>query len=135
VSTIGWWKPSKEAHGQPPESRVDIRRPKASPRLVELDCWLQAQLPKISAKTPLPAAIRHALTRTKRLRPYIEHGFLEIDNNLAERAMRPIALGQWRQGRRHRLHAHRDRQAQRRRPTGLARPDPRTYPRLQDQPR
>ena len=39
------------------------------------------------------AAIRHALTRMKRLRPYIEHGFLEIDNNPAERAMRPIALG------------------------------------------
>ena len=29
----------------------------------------------------------------KHLRPYIEHGFLEIDNNAAERAMRPIALG------------------------------------------
>ena len=29
----------------------------------------------------------------RRLRPYIEHGFLEIDNNPAERAMRPIALG------------------------------------------
>ncbi len=31
--------------------------------------------------------------RMKRLRPYLEHGFLEIDNNPAERAMRPIALG------------------------------------------
>ena len=50
-------------------------------------------MPKISAKTPLAAAIRHALTRMKHLRPYIEHGFLEIDNNPAERAMRPIALG------------------------------------------
>ena len=29
----------------------------------------------------------------KRLRPYIDNGFLEIDNNPAERAMRPIALG------------------------------------------
>ena len=41
----------------------------------------------------LAAATRHALARLKRLRPYIEHGFLEIDNNPAERAMRPIALG------------------------------------------
>ena len=32
-------------------------------------------------------------TRLKRLRPYLEHGFLEIDNNPTERAMRPIALG------------------------------------------
>ena len=28
-----------------------------------------------------------------RLRPYLEHGILEIDNNTAERGMRAIALG------------------------------------------
>ena len=83
----------KEARGQPPERRVAIRRAGAAPHLDEFERWLQTQLPRISAKTPLAAAIRHALTRLKRLRSYIEHGFLEIDNNPAERAMRPIALG------------------------------------------
>ena len=83
----------KEARGQPPERRVAIRRAGAAPHLDEFERWLQTQLPRISAKTPLAAAIRHALTRLKRLRPYVEHGFLEIDNNPAERAMRPIALG------------------------------------------
>ena len=29
----------------------------------------------------------------KKLRPYLDHGFLEIDNNSAERAMRCVALG------------------------------------------
>ena len=81
----------KEARGQPPERRAAIRHAQAAPRLDEFERWLQAQLPKISAKTPLAAAIRHALTRLKHLRPYFEHGFLEIDNNPAERAMRPIA--------------------------------------------
>ena len=33
------------------------------------------------------------LLRKKRLRPYLENGFLELDNNSAERSMRPIALG------------------------------------------
>ncbi len=28
-----------------------------------------------------------------RLRPYLDHAILEIDNNTAERAMRPVALG------------------------------------------
>ena len=28
-----------------------------------------------------------------RLRPYLDHGILEIDNNTAERAMRSVALG------------------------------------------
>jgi len=27
------------------------------------------------------------------VRPYLNHGFLELDNNTAERAMRPIAIG------------------------------------------
>ncbi len=53
---------------------------------------MQTQLPKLSAKTSL-AAIRYAPTRPKRLRPCIEHRFLEIDDNPAERAMTPIALG------------------------------------------
>ena len=83
----------KEARGQPPENRAAIRRARAAPCLDELERWLKWQLPRISAKTPLAAAIRHALTRLKCLRPYIDNGFLEIDNNPAERAMRPIALG------------------------------------------
>ena len=41
----------------------------------------------------MAAAIRYALTRLQRLRPYLEHGFLELDNNAAERAMRPIVVG------------------------------------------
>ena len=73
----------KEARGQPPERRVAIRRASGAPRLDDLERWLQSQLPKISAKTPLAAAIRYALTRLKRLQPYLEHGFLEIDNNPA----------------------------------------------------
>ena len=28
-----------------------------------------------------------------KLRPYLDHGFLEADNNSAERSMKPIALG------------------------------------------
>ena len=51
------------------------------------------QLTTISGKSPLAAAIRYALTRLERLRPYLQHGTLELDNNPAERGMRAIALG------------------------------------------
>jgi transposase len=83
----------KEARGQPPDIRHAIRQDKAKPILDDLDAWLHLQLPKISGKTPLASAIRYALTRIKRLRPYLDHGILELDNNTAERSMRPIALG------------------------------------------
>ena len=38
-------------------------------------------------------AIRYALTRMKRLRGYLDHGFFELDNNTAERSMRGISIG------------------------------------------
>ena len=44
-------------------------------------------------KTPLAAAIRYAQKRLPKLTPYLTDGRTEIDNNTAERAMRPIALG------------------------------------------
>jgi hypothetical protein len=51
------------------------------------------QITSISRKSPLAVAIRYALTRIERLRPYLDHGILELDNNAAERGMRAIALG------------------------------------------
>jgi len=83
----------KEARGSPPDQRAQLRQARAKPILDDLETWLAEQLRRISGKAPLAAAIRYALTRIKRLRPYLDHGFLELDNNGAERAMRAIALG------------------------------------------
>ena len=83
----------KEARGSPPERRVQLRQTKAKLILDDLERWLQGELPKLSGKTPLANAIRYALTRMKRLRGYLDHGFLELDNNTAERSMRGIAIG------------------------------------------
>ncbi len=81
----------KEARGLPPDERARLRQAKAKQVLNDLDTWLGVQLTRISGKTPLANAIRYAITRIKRLRPYLDHGILEIDNNTAERGMRAIA--------------------------------------------
>jgi len=83
----------KDARGLAPEARVCLRQDRARPILDGLEAWLGAQLPKISGKSELAKAIRYALTRLKKLRPYLDHGFLEIDNNPAERAIKPVAIG------------------------------------------
>lgn len=83
----------KEARGLAPEERRTFRQAKAKPVFDDLESWLEAQLPKLSGKTPLAGAIRYALTRLPKARPYLEDGRLEIDNNAVERAMRPVALG------------------------------------------
>ena len=67
----------KEARGSPPGQRADLRQAQAKPIFDDLQTWLHAQLPSISGKSPLAGAIRYALTRMSRLRPYLEHGILE----------------------------------------------------------
>ena len=83
----------KQARGLAPEARATLRRERAKPVLDDLETWLAAQLTRISGKSEAAKAIRYALSRLKRLRPYLDHGCLEIDNNAAERAIKPIALG------------------------------------------
>mgnify|MGYP000692651120 FL=1 len=83
----------KEVRGQSPEARAALRQDKAKPIFDDLEEWLQAQLPKISGKSPLAKAIRYALNRMPKTRPYLDNGFLELDNNTVERAMKPVAIG------------------------------------------
>jgi transposase len=87
------YKIEGEVRGSPPDHRQKIRQDKARTIFDELQIWLTEQLRHISGKTPLAGAIRYGLSRMKNLVPYLENGFLELDNNAAERAMRPIALG------------------------------------------
>jgi len=83
----------KQARGKSPTERVALRQTQAQPLFDELEQWLDAQLPKISGKTPLAQAIRYALNRLPKARAYLENGVLELDNNTVERAMKPVALG------------------------------------------
>jgi transposase len=66
----------KVARASSPQVGVRLRQLNAKPVLDDLEPWLG-----------------HQLTRIKRLRPYLDHGFLELDNNRAERGMRAIPIG------------------------------------------
>lgn len=79
--------------GKSPTERVAVRREKAIPILAELRAFLDATLLRISGKSSLAGAIRYATTRWTALTRYIEDGRLEMTNNAAERAIRPLALG------------------------------------------
>ena len=83
----------KVVRGLPPDKRAEIRQAEAKPVFHSLEAWLNTQLPGISGKSPLAVAIRYALNRMARMRHYLDHGILELDNNTAERAMRAVALG------------------------------------------
>lgn len=79
--------------GKPPDHRKTERQARAGPLLDQLKIWMSATLATLSAKSELAAAIRYALTRWPALTRYRDDGELEIDNNIAERALRVVALG------------------------------------------
>jgi transposase len=82
-----------QARHHPAAERVALRQEYALPIFDDLEVWLKDQQGQISGKTPLGKAIRYALARMPKARPYLDHGFLELDNNTAERAVRPVAVG------------------------------------------
>jgi len=82
-----------QARFLPASERVALRQEHAKPIFDDLEVWLKEQLGMISGKTPLAKAIRYALARMPKARPYLDNGFLELDNNTAERAVRPVTLG------------------------------------------
>ena len=51
--------------------------------------WMIQQLPLVIPKSPLGQAIAYTLPRWKGLSGYALHGQIEIDNSLAENAIRP----------------------------------------------
>ena len=83
----------KEISGMAPEERAAIRQARAKPLFDALEDWLHAPLPKISGKSPRAQAIRYALGRMPKARPYLSNGHLEMDNNTAERVVKPVAIG------------------------------------------
>lgn len=79
--------------GKPPDDRRRARQERSKPLLAEFHAWLAATKLKLSQKSDLAAAMRYALARWTALTRYADDGRLEIDNNAAERAIRPLALG------------------------------------------
>jgi transposase len=79
--------------GSPAERRRSVRQHMAKPRLDELGVWLDAQLQKIPGRSDLAGAIRYARSRWDALSRYLDDGRLELSNNAAENAIRPVALG------------------------------------------
>ena len=75
--------------------RYQLRQRRVKPLVAAAKTWLQqqAQDPKVLPKSGFGKAVAHALKRFKYLERYLEDGRVEIDNNLIENQIRPIALG------------------------------------------
>jgi transposase len=73
--------------------RLRLRQEKSVPRLESLGEWLDKQTAAVLPKSPLGEAVGYARNQWAALQVYTTAGFLEIDNNAAERALRAVAIG------------------------------------------
>jgi transposase len=78
--------------GHAPEQRRSVRQDQSRPVVDDLQAWLDAQLAKVSRRARIAEAIRYALKLWSGLRLFLDDGRVEIDTNVVERAIRPIAL-------------------------------------------
>ncbi|MBB2931942.1 hypothetical protein FHX59_006416 [Paraburkholderia silvatlantica] len=83
----------EQIRGKPPDERQRVRQAQAVPLLDDMKRWFEATLTTLSAKSDTTKAIRYALNRWPALVYYCADGRAEIDNLIAERALRGVALG------------------------------------------
>jgi len=79
--------------GHSPAQRLAVRQERTVPKLEELKAFFEDTLARISGKSSLAGAIRYARSRWEALGRFTTDGRLEMSNNAAERAIRPLALG------------------------------------------
>jgi transposase len=75
------------------EQRQDLRQQQSVPFLVALKKWMLDNITLVTPQSLIGKAIAYSLSRWDKLSLYAQHGELEIDNNLVENAIRPVALG------------------------------------------
>lgn len=82
-------------NGLTPDERKQLRQEGSVPVLKEIEEWLKEQYanPNALPKSNIIKAINYTLNLWPRLTRYVENGQWEIDNNLVENSIRPVALG------------------------------------------
>lgn len=80
-------------NGQPLERRLAARQQQSRPRALAFRTWCEQQQGRIPGKSDLAKAMRYALGRWPSFTLFLDDARVAIDNNAAERAIRPISIG------------------------------------------
>jgi transposase len=75
------------------EQRFIGRQEKSLPILAQLKSWLDKTQSQVTPQSVLGKAINYLANNWSRLERYVEAGFLPIDNNRAERSIKPFVIG------------------------------------------
>ncbi len=75
------------------EQIKELRQEKAVPILKEMESWLKEEIYQVLPQSAIGKAMSYTLSLWERLKRYTEDGRFQIDNNLIENSIRPVALG------------------------------------------
>jgi hypothetical protein len=73
--------------------RLAVRQERSAPVLEKIKAWLDAEGEVVLPRSPMAAAITYARNQWAALNVYVTQGFLNIDNNASERALKRVAIG------------------------------------------
>ncbi|HEY4547685.1 MAG TPA: transposase [Pedomonas sp.] len=88
------YKIEDDIRGQPPEERRRQRQERSKPLIDDLRTAIDEALRRLSPKSAMARALLYGRKRWAALTRFLEDGHAEIDNNIAERAMRSVAMGE-----------------------------------------
>ena len=83
----------RRINGLSADQRLQVRNGESRPRADAFHEWMDSQLPCLPGKGDLAKAMRYALTRWPSFTLFLEDGRVAIDNNSAERAVKPVVIG------------------------------------------
>ena len=83
----------REITGRPADIRLAARSKHSAPKVEAFFTWAERQLALIPGKGDLAKAFRYGLSRKDAFSLFLFDGRVAIDNNPAERALRPIGIG------------------------------------------
>ena len=75
------------------EQRYELRLEKSLPIINEIGSYIYNERNKVLPKSPIGVAFEYCANRWISLQNYLKDGMLEIDSNLIENSIRPLALG------------------------------------------
>jgi hypothetical protein len=76
-----------------PEARHALRQQRSVVVLQQIKAWLDTETQWVLPRSPMAGAIHYTLNQWEALCRYTEQPYLNIDNNAAERALKPVAIG------------------------------------------
>jgi transposase len=83
----------RELNDASDEQRFIGRQENRLPILGQLKSWLEKTQPQVTPQSVLGKVVNYLASNWSRLERYVEAGFLPIDNNSAERAIKPFVIG------------------------------------------